>query len=326
MAAEATTLAFWVESPGKGSLRHGVLRSAGVDEHVVASEFSGISVGTERLVGLGLVPETCATAMTCRGMQGSFALPVCYGYSLVGRIDAGPFAGRRVFTMHPHQDRVVVGNDHLISLPDQLASGPRATLLPNLETALNAVWDAELCGGERIAIVGGGAVGLLVAFVLHTRHGDGVVLVETDARRRQLAAALPWMGAVIAPDDVEHGRFDVVFHASASNAGLQLAIDAIGFEGRVIDLSWYGARSVMLQLGTSFHHQRKRLVASQVATIARSHRAAGRAARTMHVLGLLQDERLDALLGAPIPFAELPEFFARLCRGEVSEPCPVVAY
>lgn len=326
MVADDTRLAFWVEAPGGGALRRTTLRSPGVDEHVIASEFSGISVGTERLVGLGLVPATCAAAMACRGMQGSFALPICYGYSLVGRIATGRLAGRRVFTMQPHQDRVVVAGDHLIPLPDQLVTGPRATLLPNLETALNAVWDADLRAGERIAIVGGGAVGLLVAFVLHTLHGEGAVLVEVDAGRRAFAAKLPWIGAVVAPDDVEHGRFDAVFHTSASNAGLQLSIDALGFEGRVLELSWYGSRAVMLHLGTSFHHQRKRIVASQVATIAPSHRAAGRAARTVQVCALLDDNRLDALLGPPIPFAELPQFFARLCRGEVLEPCPVVAY
>lgn len=326
MVTDDTALAFWIESPGVGALRRSTLRRPGVEDHLIHSEFSGISTGTERLVGLGLVPDSCAAAMACRAMQGSFSLPICYGYSLVGRIAAGRLAGRRVFTMHPHQDRAVVAGDDLISLPDTLAPGPRATLLPNLETALNAVWDAELRPGERIAIVGGGGVGLLVALVLEQVHGEGAVLVEADARRRELAARLPWVAAVIAPDEVAHDRFDVVFHTSASNAGLQLSIDALGFEGRVLELSWYGSRSVLLQLGTSFHHQRKRIVASQVATIAPSHRAAGRAARTAQVFGLLADDRLDTLLGPPIPFLQLPQFFARLCRGEVSEPCPVVAY
>lgn len=321
---EAT--AFWIESAGIGSLRRVTLREPGQEDHLITTEFSGISIGTERLVALGLVPPSCAAAMACTGMQGSFALPISYGYSLVGRIATGRLAGGRVFTMHPHQDRIVQSSEHLISVPELLAPGPRVTLLPNLETALNAVWDAELRPGERVAIVGGGAVGLLVAFVLARLHDEGAVLVEADPQRRRLASALPWIGTVLAPEQVDEGTFDVAFHTSANNAGLQLAIDALGFEGRVIELSWYGSRPVLLHLGTSFHHQRKRLIASQVATVAPSHRAEGRHMRTAHVFGLLGDARLDALLGTPIPFAELPEFFARLCRGEAPEPCPVVAY
>lgn len=325
MAKAATALAYWVEAAGTGGLRPAPLPAPGPGDVALASTFSGISVGTERLVGRGLVPASCAAAMACQGMQGSFALPVCYGYSLVGTITHGAFAGRTAFTMHPHQDRVVVAADRVVVLPGSVPAA-RGTLLPNLETALNAVWDADLRTGETGIVVGGGAVGLLLTFVLATERGEAPALVESDPVRRQFAARLPWIGAVLAPEDVALGRAAVAFHTSATSEGLQLAIDAVGFEGRVVELSWYGARPVTLQLGETFHHERKRIVASQVGTVAASHRAAGRAARTASVLQLLADPRLDALLGTPIPFAQLPAFFARLYRGEPVEPCPVVAY
>jgi hypothetical protein len=117
-----------------------------------------------------------------------------------------------------------------------------------------------------------------------------------------------------------------VFHATGSGQGLQLGIDALGFEGRLIELSWYGERPVTLRLGGRFHWERQRIVGSQVATVARSHRAEGRAARTHAVLELLADDRLDALLDAPVPFTELPRFFASLYAGEPVPPCPHVIY
>ena len=322
-----TVLAYWVEAAGKGALRPTALPAPGPSDVVVCAEFSGISVGTERLVGNGLVPATSASTMACPGMVGSFALPICYGYSLVGTVDGGALAGRRVFTMHPHQQRAVVASERVVALPESLPA-PRATLLPNLETAWNAVHDAELRDGdrERVVVIGGGAIGLLLAFVLSRVANATVVLADIDASRRRFASALPWIGDVVAPDGVEPGRFAVAFHTSATSDGLQLAIDAVGFEGRVIELSWYGSKPVTVRLGESFHHQRKRITASQVATIAASHRAAGRAARTAAVLDLLADPALDRLLAAPIPFERLPEAFARIYRGETIEPCPVVAY
>lgn len=317
-----TALACWVEAPGRAALRRQPLRAPGPGEVEIGSLCSGISCGTERLVGRGLVPARAAAAMACQGMQGSFALPVSYGYSLVGERADG---GGRVFTMHPHHDRAVVARDRLVPLPDAVPSA-RATLLPNLETALNAVWDAAPAPGEPALVVGGGGVGLLLAFALRRHHDGPCTLVEANAERRALAQRLPWIQRTATPADVAPGQHAVAFHTTATGAGLQLAIDAVGFEGRALELSWYGDAAVAVQLGGSFHHDRKRIVASQVATIAPSHRAAGRAARTAAVLELLADPQLDALLGRPIAFADLPAFLERLYAGATTEPCPVVEY
>ena len=325
MAGATTTRAFWVEAAGRGALRTQAVREPGPGEVLVRAEFSGISPGTERLVGLGRVPAASAAAMACQGMQGSFALPVSYGYALAGVIEGGPLQGRRGFAMHPHHERAVIASDRVVLLPDGVPS-PRATLLPNLETALNATWDAELGGDEPVAVVGGGAVGLLVGFVLAATHRGPVTLVEADAARRRRAVSLPWVPTVVAGDELRRDHFPVVFHATGSAAGLQLALDALGFEGSAIELSWYGDRKVTLDLGGRFHHHRQRIVASQVGTIAARHRAAGPAARTAAVLALLADPRLDGLLEPPVPFEALPAFFAGLYRGDAVPPCPVVAY
>ena len=76
-------------------------------------------------------------------MGGSFPFPVKYGYSTVGRVEDGPadLLGRIVFVLHPHQSLFNVPSSAVVALPDGVPP-TRAVLAANMETALNAVWDA----------------------------------------------------------------------------------------------------------------------------------------------------------------------------------------
>lgn len=320
------TTAYWVARPGGGELRAGSVPAAPAPgRSLLRTAYSGVSAGTERLVGLGLVPPECEIRMRCRSMEGSFALPVKYGYALVGDGVAGALAGRRVFVMHPHQDLVEVADGDALLLPDGIPP-PRATLIPNLETALNAVWDAELRKDERCVVLGGGIVGVLLAYVLR-RQGTVATLVESAAPRRKAAEALPWIRAAVAPEDLPAGAATVAFHATGRPEGLARALAAVGFEGRVIDLSWYGWQPVTLDLGGSFHFDRKRIIASQVAAVAPARRAThGPRERLAEVLELLARPELDALPSAPVPFTDMPAFMARVYRGDPVPAAPLIAY
>jgi threonine dehydrogenase-like Zn-dependent dehydrogenase len=307
--------AYWVAGPGHGELRQQTLPGTDAGRIRMRALCSGVSSGTERLVGLGLVPESCGEQMRCPHMAGSFALPVKYGYSLVGELESGPHRGRRAFAMHPHQDVAMLPQHDVVLLPDGMPP-QRAILLPNLETALNAVWDADLVPGQRVLVVGGGLVGLLVAWALRQEHGITVVLCERHPIRLTAAAALPWIGRAVEPSAVEQGVFHTAFHTSGQGDGLQLAIDALGFEGTVVELSWYGMRSVPLQLGGGFHFRRNRIVSSQVGTVANARRGELTARQRLeHALELLSGAKeLDALLSQPVPFAAMPEFMHYLYR------------
>ncbi len=319
--------AYWVLRPGVGELRRVPPSDSLAAGHSrVRALFTGVSVGTERLVGLGRVPAPCREAMACRYMDGGFELPIKYGYSYVGEALDGALAGERIFVMHPHQELATIADDHALPLPSTLPAA-RATLIPNLETALNAVWDAEIEPGEEVLVVGGGAVGLLVAYVLHRLHGVRPSVVETDSRRASLGAGLSWVREVLEPDELERGRMSVVFHTSGTEAGLRLAIDALGFEGRVVELSWYGDREVRLELGSHFHYERKRILASQVGSIARPMRGqVDYAGRLAEVVRLLEEEQLDRLLGDPVSFGEMPAYMPRVYSGQVTSPTPLIEY
>ena len=108
-------------------------------------------------------------------------------------------------------------------------------------------------------------------------------------------------------------KADVVFHASASPAGLAAALEAADFEAAIVEVSWYGRRTVPVPLGGAFHSQRLKLVSSQVGSIAASRRPRWDYARRREAaMRLLADEALDALLTDEIAFSDLPDALPRL--------------
>jgi threonine dehydrogenase-like Zn-dependent dehydrogenase len=167
-------------------------------------------------------------------------------------------------------------------------------------------------------------VGCCVARLLLAIPDAQVTLVDIDPARAELAAAL---GVDFALPDAAPGDQDVVFHASTTAAGLQRAIDALAFEGTVIELSWYGDAVVPIMLGGAFHSQRLTIRASQVGAVAPAKRGTvSLADRRAAAIRLLRDPAFDALLSGPAPFAELPDVLARLADGSLPALCHTISY
>ena len=200
----------------------------------------------------------------------------------------------------------------------------RAVLAGTVETAVNALWDAAPLLGDRVTVVGAGMVGCCVARLLSRFPAVQVTLVDVDAGRADVAAALGVDFAL--PADAAGGR-DLVVHASATSAGLQRSLDLLAPEGTVIDLSWYGDSEVRLSLGGAFHSRRLGIRASQVGTVspARSGRRTT-ADRLALALELLRDPAFDALLTGQSRFRELPDVMARLAAGSLPALCHTITY
>jgi 2-desacetyl-2-hydroxyethyl bacteriochlorophyllide A dehydrogenase len=317
--------ALWYVGPGQAEIRGQSLEEPAPGEVVVRALYSAISRGTERLVFAGRVPETEFQRMRAPFMGGAFPFPVKYGYQMVGRVERGPaeLEGRTVFALHPHQSAFVLPAEAALALPDGLPP-VRAALAANMETALNAVWDAAPGPADRIAVVGAGVVGALVAFLCARLPGAEVTLVDVDPSRATLAHAL---GAAFAPPDAAPRDCDVVFHASGAASGLATALDLAGDEATVLEMSWYGAGEVAVPLGGAFHARRLRLISSQVGRVAPSHRPRWTHRRRLAAaLELLGDAQLDALLAPPIRFHELPDRLPDILAREGGALCPIVTY
>ena len=150
-----------------------------------------------------------------------------------------------VFALHPHQSLFNVPLSAVVALPEGVPPA-RAVLAANMETALNAVWDATPKATARIAIVGAGVVGALVAFLCGRPAGAQVTLVDINPSRAELAHKF---GVSFATPEAALADCDLVVHASGTAAGLATALSLAGFEATVLELSWYGDALVPVPLG-----------------------------------------------------------------------------
>ncbi|MGH6770960.1 MAG: zinc-dependent alcohol dehydrogenase [Xanthobacteraceae bacterium] len=315
--------ALWYVGPGRAELREEFLAAPAGGEVRVRALYGAISRGTERLVFQGRVPKSEFERMRAPAMGGAFPFPVKYGYATVGAVAEGAAGGRTVFALHPHQSEFVLPETALVLVPNQVPPA-RAVLAANMETALNAVWDGAPGPADRIAIVGGGVVGLLIARLCAKLPGVDVTVVDVTQARAVPAKAL---GAGFASPEAAPTDCDLVFHASASEAGLATALGLAGTEATVVELSWYGSGDVAVPLGGSFHSRRLRLVSSQVGMVAPSRRPRWTLARRLTAaLALLDDPALDVLLGSPVDFADLPARLPALLAADSDVVCPLIRY
>jgi NADPH:quinone reductase-like Zn-dependent oxidoreductase len=318
-------LAFWLREPGVGEIRPAQLDEPGPGEVFVRTLRSGVSRGTETLVFRGGVPASQYAAMRAPFQDGDFPGPVKYGYLNVGVVEIGPpeLRGRTVFCLFPHQTAYVVPAQAVVVVPDDVPPA-RAVLAGTVETAVNALWDAAPLLGDRITVVGAGMVGCCVARLLARFPGVRVTLVDVDAARGDVAAALGVDFAL--PADAADGC-DLVLHTSATSAGLQHSLDLLAPEGTVIDLSWYGDSEIRLWLGGAFHSKRLGIRASQVGVVAPARRGRRTAAERLALaLDLLRDPAFDAVITGASRFEELPEVMAQLAGGSLPALCHTLTY
>jgi len=310
MQVTETAQALFYTAPDKAELREVALAPLMPGQVEVRTLFSGISRGTERLVSAGAVPPAEYTRMRAPHQEGDFPFPVKYGYAAVGVVEAGPddLLGRHVFSLYPHQNRFRVDADAVVALPDGVPAD-RAILAANAETALNAIWDAGLKPGARVLVLGAGLLGCLIAAFLSRIHRH----VDVTDKLTEPAAVLADFPVNFVSMETLASEYDLVLHSTASAAGLQTAIDALGFEGRVIELSWFGDRPVPLILGGAFHSRRLTIQASQVGHVAPPHRGkVTHRDRLVQALALVADPRLDRLITNEVKLAAMPEQISRL--------------
>ena len=317
--------ALWYVNPGMSELRQEPLFPPKNGECQVRALYSAISRGTESLIFQGLVPESEYDRMRAPFMGGDFPFPVKYGYCHIGEVTAGPEdrIGQRVFSLSPHQDVINLPTTALVTVPPTV-NVRRAVLAANMETALNAVWTGKPCAADRIAVIGGGLIGLLVAYLCAHLPGANVTVIDPLPARERICKQLGVRFATTA-DGIEN--CDVVFHTSASAQGLDTALSVSGNEATVVELSWYGSKSVPTRLGQAFHSQQLKLLSCQVGHIEASHRPRWDYQRRLAAaMSMLADERLDCMLESPIRFADLPDELTNILKPGADRLCQVIDY
>ncbi|MBX2840741.1 MAG: zinc-binding alcohol dehydrogenase [Flammeovirgaceae bacterium] len=294
------------------------------EEILIESKYSLISLGTERTITTKLLDEKLAAKMKVPHMKGDFRENFTYGYSLDGKVIEGPnqLKEKYVHLMHPHQNLVKANISDVFSIPVGI-SLKTACLASNMETAVNAIWDAGIELGDKILVIGFGTIGALTSLVTKNIPGVELTVIESDEERIALANQ---HGFQVFPA-MEGENYDVVFNTTGSETLLQKALEATSQEGKIIEMSWYGTREIKINLGADFHYGRKQIISSQVSQIPK--RKLDRwdyLSRKKLVFKLLKELKPDFLIDREVPFSESPEFFNHLRNGKVKGTGIVIKY
>jgi 2-desacetyl-2-hydroxyethyl bacteriochlorophyllide A dehydrogenase len=247
---------------------------------------SGISHGTELNLYRGTAPFR--TKRFDRDLRlfleaGEEAMyPAKLGYEWVGRVtDVGPdvtgFAvGDLVHLPFPHRETYTFRPDEptWFGRPEPLPPGldpDRAIVLALAGVALQAVHDAQIKLGDRVAIFGMGVIGLLAVQLARLDGALWIDAVDPLPGRRALAeqfgadrALDPAAGDValaIKTASPQRGA-DVAIELSGNDTALHEAIRSVRMAGTVVAGGFYQDGSVSLRLGEEWHHNRVTLLSS----------------------------------------------------------------
>lgn len=285
-----------------------------------------ISIGTEKTIITKKIDQETAGWMRVPYMKGDFQSQFTYGYSLVGEIVEAPASllGRYVHLLHPHQDFAMVSESDIFLIPDGIPP-INATLASNMETAVNAVWDAKIEIGDKILIIGYGVIGALISMLLRPMPGINLTVFENNPSRVSKANS---DGYEVINDKKDIKAFyDVAFNTSTSESGLRLAMQKTVFEGKIIELSWYGSENISVGLGNSFHYGRKKIISSQVSHIPSDKQYRWNFEKRKNlVFDILKGSDVSHLITRQINFTDAPVFYDQLRKQQIKDFSVIINY
>jgi threonine dehydrogenase-like Zn-dependent dehydrogenase len=251
----------------------------------VRTWYSGISAGTELTAYNGSNPYLTRTWDSGRRLfvagEPTFAYPVRgWGYSEVGEVVEvaegvrGVAPGQVVAGIWGHRSDGVVPVNAVTWLPVPSRMEPLHGIFIRVGAiALNAVLAAETRLGDVLAVFGQGVIGLL-ATQLGSLCGSHVVAVDALAYRLEMARRLGAHSVVNAVveggagaavrDMVGTQGADAAVELSGTYPALHEAIRCVGVDGLVVASGFYQGEGIGLRLGEEFHHNRVRVVGSQI--------------------------------------------------------------
>ena len=299
--------------------------------------YSGISAGTELTAYRGSNPYLTRTWDAERRIftdgAPTFGYPVSgWGYSEMGEVlevaddVTGLTPGDRVYGIWGHRSEAVMPADKVRVLAD--GADPRVGCFARVGAiALNAILAADTRLGTSLAVFGQGVIGLL-ATRLGVLAGAEVAAVDVWDRRRAVATDFgaletfdPRVEGGVGPllRQWSGGGVDGAIELSGNIGALHEAIRAVRVEGVVAASGFYQGGADGLRLGEEFHHNRVRLVSSQISGVPVGLSTSWDQPRLVKVfMGLATDGRLDVapLITDVVDAGDVASAYQRLDEGD----------
>lgn len=152
-------------------------------------------------------------------------------------------------------------------------SWQNAVCLDPTTVALGGVRDGQVRLGDRVAVFGLGAIGLLAVQLCRLAGASRVIAVDPLAVRREVAASVG-ADAVLDPSTCDAGLeirkatggpgVDVALETSGTSRGLHHAVRGLAFAGTLAVVGWHNEARGGLDLGREAHFNRPRIVFPRV--------------------------------------------------------------
>ncbi len=257
------------------------------DEVRVRTLYSGISAGTELTAYRGSNPYLTKRWEPERRVfspgEVSFDYPIDgWGYEEVGRVVevgggvSSPKVGDIVWGTWGHRSSAVLAADYAAGRVLPATADAIDGVFSHIGAiALNAVLDAGIHVGETVAVFGQGVPGL-IASQLARLNGATVIAVDAIPMRRELAERLGATSVLAAEGgsvaerikELTDGRgADVSIEITGSYRALHEAVRATAYNSTVVASGFFQGEAAGLSLGEEFHHNRIRIVCSQISGV-----------------------------------------------------------
>ena len=308
------------------------------DEVLVRTTVSGIKHGTEINVYRGIVPfadrvfdlDLRAFRPLRDGEEPAPFFPHKMGSWAAGVVArVGPQVrrfkvGDHVHGEWKHRQTVIVAEDELYPVSGRVDGETMVFSDPAL-FALAGIHDAAIKLGDRVAVFGLGAIGMLAMQMARLSGAGQILAVDPIPGRLEIARAF---GADVTINSTEceaglaikeasgGAGVDVALEISGVYAALEQALRCVHREGLVVTVSFYGDKAGRVDLSSEWHHNRITLRSSMPAWGC-SHRCYpmwDRARLKRVAIGLLEEQKLQVkpLIGARIPFERAAEAYAMI--------------
>jgi len=198
------------------------------------------------------------------------------------------------------------------SIPEHLVPA-----MSEVGTALRALRRTGGAFGKRVAVVGGGDIGLTAGVLARIGGAAEVVVVDPDARARARAEEILGASSAVLPADLQTGEMDVVIEASGAEAGVVSAIRAAGDRGTVVLLSALGRTEICF---ASFYEE---VVARELTILASRGKSRDELAVAAELLATKPLLQQIFELNPIRTLDEAPAILSALLKRELCGPVPI---